>query len=63
MVESLPANAGDMGFSPGQGTKIPQVVWRGPKNKTNKQTKNRKEKAVEIFVRGISDMLISCKHF
>ena len=32
-----------LGSIPGQGTKIPQVVWRGPKNKTNKQT-NKKQK-------------------
>ena len=27
MVRNLPANAGDMGLSPGWGIKIPNAVW------------------------------------
>ena len=39
MVQNPPANAGDVGFIPGQGTKIPHVTW--PKNKLNKILKKK----------------------
>ena len=33
VVENLPANAGDTGWIPGQGTKIPQAAGHGRKEK------------------------------
>lgn len=33
-VENLLSNPGGAGLIPGQGTKIPYVVWRGQKNTT-----------------------------
>ena len=40
------SNAGGTGLIPGQGTKMPHAAWHG--RKTNKQTKNPKNKGKKI---------------
>ena len=42
VVKNLPANSGDTGLIPGQGTKIPQATaWPKNQTKPNKQKKPR----------------------
>lgn len=58
LVETSSSNAGGLGSIPGQGVKIPHVLWQKQTNKQQKKIKNKKRQAG--CPDAISDKNISC---
>ena len=49
VANTLPSTAGDMGSTPGQGTKIPQAAWQGQKTLTFYYSLGEKENGKHVF--------------